>query len=242
VCAQALGEMGFVDVWVIGVDARDGRRQALSWCGPMDEDKIGFTARRRVQRPSGGPRPKTSSCWRGTASRAGWVAWDHFIIVGPTTDPAHIAGGHDAVSALKAIAVAKAPFVSRGDRSGTDACEKRLWHYTRIEPVGSWYRAIGSGMAATLKAASAMHAYTLSDSGTWLSFKNKDDLEVMVEGDAHLVNRYDVILLDPTRHPEAKIDAAYRLADWLLSPTGQAAIGSYEIGGEQLFHPFATEP
>jgi tungstate transport system substrate-binding protein len=169
------------------------------------------------------------------------VTWNDFIIVGPSADPAHIAGGHDAVSALKAIAATKAPFVSRGDRSGTDALEKRLWRYTMIEPVGSWYCEIGSGMAATLKAASAMHGYTISDRGTWLSFKNKGDLELLVQGDTYLSNHYDVILLDPKRHPEAKIDAAYRLADWLLSPTGQAAIGSYKVDGEQLFHPFATE-
>jgi tungstate transport system substrate-binding protein len=169
------------------------------------------------------------------------IAWNDFIIVGPTIDPAHIAGGHDAVSAFKAIAASKAVFVSRDDRSGTDAFEKRLWRYAMIEPVGSWYCKIDSGMAATLKAASQMHAYTLSDRGTWLSFKNKGDLAVLVEGDAHLVNRYDVILLNPKRHAEAKIDAAYRLADWLLSPAGQAAIGSYKVDGEQLFHPFATE-
>jgi tungstate transport system substrate-binding protein len=170
------------------------------------------------------------------------VAWNDFIVVGPSNDPAHIAGGHDAVSALKAIAADKAPFVSRGDRSGTDALEKRLWRYAKIEPVGSWYRETHSGMAATLKAASEMHAYTISDRGTWLSFKSsKGNLEVMVEGDTYLINHYDVILLDPKRHPEAKIDAAYRLADWLLSPVGQAAIGSYKIDGEQLFHPFATE-
>jgi tungstate transport system substrate-binding protein len=170
------------------------------------------------------------------------VAWNDFIIVGPSNDPAHIAGGHDVVSALKAIAAAKAPFVSRGDRSGTDALEKRLWRYARIEPIGSWYHAIGSGMAATLKAAVAMHAYTISDRGTWLSFKNKGDLKVLVTGDTYLINRYDVILLDPKRHSEAKIDAAYRLADWLLSPAGQAAIGAYKVDGEQLFHPSATEP
>jgi tungstate transport system substrate-binding protein len=167
------------------------------------------------------------------------VAWNDFVIVGPSNDPAHINGMHDAVSAFKAIAAAKASFVSRDDRSGTDALEKRLWHYAMIEPVGSWYRGTGSGMAATLKAASAMHVYTISDRGTWLSFKNKGDLEVMVENDTYLINHYDIILLDPKRHPEAKIDAAYRLADWLLSPAGQAAIGSYKIDGEQLFHPAA---
>ena len=169
------------------------------------------------------------------------VAWNDFIIVGPRADPAHIAGGHDAVSAFKAIAAAEAPFVDRGDRSGTDALEHRLWRYAMIEPTGSWYHVIGSGMAEALKAASAMHAYTISDRGTWLSFRGKGDLKVMVEGDTYLINRYDVILLDPKRHPEAKIDAAYRLADWFLSPAGQAAIGSYKVDGEQLFHPFATE-
>jgi tungstate transport system substrate-binding protein len=171
------------------------------------------------------------------------IAWNDFIIVGPAGDPAHVAGGKDATAAFKAVADAKAPFVSRGDKSGTDALEKRLWKALGLDPValgGGWYRDIGGGMGAALNAASAMEAYTLSDRGTWLSFKNKANLKILVEGDKRLINRYDVILLDPKRHPEAQHAAATRLADWLLSADGQAAIGAYEICGEQLFHPSVT--
>jgi tungstate transport system substrate-binding protein len=174
------------------------------------------------------------------------IAWNDFIVVGPHSDPAHIAGGHDAVGAFKAIAAASAPFVSRGDKSGTDALEHRLWHAADIDPAkaggGSWYRDIGGGMGAALNAASAMEAYTLSDRGTWLSFGNKGDLAVLVEGDPKLLNRYDVILLDPKKHPQAKQQPAHRFADWLASPEGQAAIGAYKVHGEQLFHPSAAAP
>jgi tungstate transport system substrate-binding protein len=174
------------------------------------------------------------------------IAWNDFIIVGPRTDPAHIAGGHDAVEALKAIAVTGAPFVSRGDKSGTDALEHRLWRVAQIDPAkaggGEWYRDIGGGMGAALNAAAAMDAYTISDRGTWLSFGNKGDLAVLVEGDPRLLNRYDVILLDPKRHPQAKQQPARRLALWLVSPEGQAAIGDYKVSGEQLFHPSADRP
>jgi tungstate transport system substrate-binding protein len=170
------------------------------------------------------------------------IAWNDFIIVGPAGDPAGIAGGKDAARALQAIAEARAPFVSRGDKSGTDALEKRLWKVLGLDPValgGGWYRDIGGGMGAALNAAAAMEAYTLSDRGTWLSFKNKGELKIVIEGDPRLLNHYDVILLDPKRHPEAQHEAAKRLADWLLSADGQAAIGAYQIGGEQLFHPSA---
>lgn len=174
------------------------------------------------------------------------IAWNDFIVVGPRSDPAHIAGGHDAVGALKAIAAARASFVSRGDKSGTDALEHRLWRVAEIDPVkagsGSWYRDIGGGMGAALNAAQAMGAYTISDRGTWLSFGNKDELAVLVEGDARLLNRYDVMLLDPKRHPEAKQQPARRFALWLVSPKGQAAIGGYKVKGEQLFHPSADAP
>jgi len=174
------------------------------------------------------------------------IAWNDFIVVGPRSDPAHVAGGHDAVASFKAIAAAGAPFVSRGDKSGTDALEKRLWRTAEIDPAktggGSWYRDIGGGMGAALNAASAMDAYTLSDRGTWLSFGNKRDLAVLVEGDAKLLNRYDVILLDPQKHPQAKQQPARRFADWLASPAGQAAIGAYKVNGEQLFHPSAAAP
>ncbi|HUC11808.1 MAG TPA: substrate-binding domain-containing protein [Stellaceae bacterium] len=174
------------------------------------------------------------------------IAWNDFIVVGPRSDPAHISGTHDAVAALTAIASTKAPFVSRGDKSGTDALEHRLWRLAGIDPVaaggGSWYRDIGGGMGAALNTAQAMNAYTISDRGTWLSFGNKGDLAVLVEGDPRLVNRYDVILLNPAKHPVPKQALAKRFAQWLLSPEGQAAIGAYKVDGEQLFHPSATAP
>jgi tungstate transport system substrate-binding protein len=174
------------------------------------------------------------------------IAWNDFIVVGPRSDPAHIAGSRDAVAALKAIAGAQAPFVSRGDKSGTDALEHRLWRVAGIDPAkaggGSWYRDIGGGMGAALNAAQAMNAYTISDRGTWLSFDNKVDLTVLVEGDPRLLNRYDVILLNPAKHPVPKQALAKRFAQWLLSPEGQAAIGAYKVNGEQLFHPSATAP
>ena len=170
------------------------------------------------------------------------IAWNDFIIVGPDADPARIAGSHDAVAALRAIAEARAAFVSRGDQSGTDALEKRLWKAAALDPAaigGGWYRDIGGGMGAALNAAAAMGAYTLSDRGTWLSFGNKAGMRIALAGDRRLLNRYDVILLDPRTHPEAKQAPAERLANWLESPEGQAAIGTYTIGGERLFHPEA---
>jgi tungstate transport system substrate-binding protein len=174
------------------------------------------------------------------------IAWNDFVIVGPVADPAHIAGARDAVAAFSAIAAAGAPFVSRGDQSGTDALERRLWRAAAIDPArdggGSWYRDIGGGMGAALNAASAMGAYTLSDRGTWLSFANKRELTVLVQGDPRLINRYDVILLDAKKHPQAKPELARNLADWLASSEGQAAIGAYEQNGEQLFHPSADMP
>ena len=173
------------------------------------------------------------------------VMYNDFVLVGPKNDPAHIVGTDDVAEALTKIKNEQAPFLSRDGLSGTSYAELALWNKDagiNIEKErGPWYTSTHQGMGATLKAAAASNAYTLSDRGTWLSFKSKGDLAALVEGDAHLVNRYDVILLDPKRHAEAKIDAAYRLADWLLSPAGQAAIGSYKIDGEQLFHPFATE-
>ncbi len=174
------------------------------------------------------------------------VAWNDFIIVGPASDPAHVAGTHDALAALKAIAAAKAAFVSRGDKSGTDALEKRLWRAAGRQPAlaegDQWYLDIGGGMGAALNAAAGMNAYTLSDRGTWLNFANKQTLKVAVEGDPGLLNRYDVILMDPKKHPDAKHDAARRLRDWLVSDAGQSAIGAYRVHGEVLFHPSAKAP
>ena len=172
------------------------------------------------------------------------IAWNDFIIVGPGDDPAHVAGGHDAKAALIAIAKAKANFVSRGDRSGTNALELRLWKATGVDPksgAGTWYKDIGGGMGAALNAAAAMPAYTLSDRGTWLSFKNKGPLKIVIEGDPALINRYDVIELNPKLHPQAKLDLAKQFADWLASPAGQKAIGDYEMAGQKLFHPEADK-
>jgi tungstate transport system substrate-binding protein len=174
------------------------------------------------------------------------IAWNDFILVGPAADPAHVKGGHDSVAALKAIAEAKAPFVSRGDRSGTNAMELRLWRIAGIAPdkdgAGSWYRDIGGGMGQALNAAQAIDAYTLSDRGTWLSFAKKGSLVIEVENDPRLINRYDVIELNPQKHADAKLGAAKILADWLASPDGQKAIGDYQIDGQRLFNPSAATP
>ncbi|MGH6703635.1 MAG: substrate-binding domain-containing protein, partial [Bradyrhizobium sp.] len=174
------------------------------------------------------------------------IAWNDFVIVGPSSDPAHILGGRDSVTALKAIASSQAPFVSRGDRSGTNAAELRLWQAAGRTPQElsgeKWYRDIGGGMGQALNAASAMNAYTLSDRGTWLSFNNKGSLVVMIEGDARLINRYDVIELNPLKHGRARLDAAKIFADWLVSAEGQQAIGAYQMGGQRLFNPSARSP
>jgi tungstate transport system substrate-binding protein len=170
------------------------------------------------------------------------IAWNDFIVVGPSDDPAHIAGSHDAKAALIAIASAPATFVSRGDRSGTNALELRLWKAAGIDPKsgeGWWYKDIGGGMGAALNAA-AMPGYTLSDRGTWLSFKNKGPLQIVVEGDSALINRYDVIELNPKTHPDTA--PAHALAIWLETQPGQEAIGAYRVGGETLFNPSAANP
>jgi len=173
------------------------------------------------------------------------IAWNDFIIVGPEADPAHIGGGHDAVAALTKVAEAKAPFVSRGDRSGTHALELRLWKMAGVNAASGergWYRDIGGGMGQALNAAAAMPTYTLSDRGTWLSFKNKRPLAVLVEGDLKLINRYDVIEINPEKYRRRQLAAAHRLAEWLVSAEGQKAIGEYQVDGEQLFHPSAAAP
>jgi tungstate transport system substrate-binding protein len=173
------------------------------------------------------------------------IAWNDFIIVGPSADPAHVRGGKDSVAALKAIASARAAFVSRGDNSGTNATELRLWKTTGKIPEAAkekWYRDIGGGMGQALNAASAMDAYTLTDRGTWLSFKNKGSLVIAVEGDPGLINRYDVIELNPQKHAGAKLALAKVFADWLVSPEAQQAIGAYQVNGERLFNPSAEQP
>jgi tungstate transport system substrate-binding protein len=181
----------------------------------------------------------------GNGTKRKQIAWNDFIIVGPGDDPAHVAGGHDATAALKSIAAADANFISRGDRSGTNALELRLWKKAGVDPqsgANGWYKDIGGGMGAALNAAAGLPGYTLSDRGTWISFKNKGPLKVVVEGDPALLNRYDVIELNPAKHSGAKLGQAHQLAEWLASPPGQQAIGAFKLGGEQLFHPSAAEP
>ena len=164
------------------------------------------------------------------------VMYNDFVIVGPRSDPAR-AQGKDVVAALKKIAAAGAPFASRGDKSGTHAAELRYWKMAGIEPRGAWYRATGSGMGPTLNTASAMNAYALTDRGTWLAFKNRGDLAILVEGDSRLFNQYGVMLVNPAKHPHVKKEMGQKFIDWLVSPRGQAAIAKYDIGGQQLFFP-----
>jgi tungstate transport system substrate-binding protein len=170
------------------------------------------------------------------------VMYNDFIIVGPKSDPAGIAGGRDVLEALRRIAAARAPFASRADNSGTHAAELRYWKAAGIDlgaGKGPWYRETGSGMGPTLNIASAMNAYALADRGTWLSFRNRGDLVILVEGDARLFNQYGVMLVNPAKHAHVKKDAGQKFIDWLISPAGQAAIAAYRIGGEQLFFPNA---
>jgi len=170
------------------------------------------------------------------------VMYNDFVIVGPSADPAKIEGLKDAAAAFKKIAEAKAPFVSRGDNSGTHKAELKLWEETGVDAKsasGSWYFEAGSGMGATLNTAVGKKAYTLSDRGTWLSFKNKDDFKILVEGDPKLLNRYGVILVNPAKHPNVKAKEGQAFIDWLIGPEGQAAIASFKIDGQQLFFPDA---
>ena len=192
------------------------------------------------------PEAEAEFMGEGHGSARRQIAWNDFIIVGPSADPAHIKGGTDSVAALQAIASAQAPFVSRGDNSGTHAAELRLWKLAgetpETLPQQKWYRDIGGGMGQALNAASAIDAYTLADRGTWLSFHNKGSLVIAVERDPRLVNRYDVVELSPQKHGSSKLAVANVFANWLVSPEGQAAIGAYQVGGERLFNPSAGSP
>ena len=168
------------------------------------------------------------------------VMYNDFVIVGPGADPAGIKGTADVVGALKKIAAAKAPFASRGDDSGTNKAELRLWKAAEIDPKkdsGTWYRETGSGMGPTLNTAAGMGAYALTDRGTWLNFKNRGDLEILVEGDKRLFNQYGVTLVNPEKFPHVKKADAQAFIDWVLSPEGQQAIANYKIGGQQVFYP-----
>jgi tungstate transport system substrate-binding protein len=170
------------------------------------------------------------------------VMYNDFVVVGPKSDPAKVAGSQDAVAALKKIADAKAPFASRGDKSGTHFAELELWKAAGLDPARerpAWYRETGSGMGQTLNTASGMNAYALTDRGTWLSFKNPGELQVAVEGDRRLFNQYGVILVNPAKHAHVKKDMGQAFIDWLLSKEGQQAIAEYTINGRQLFFPNA---
>ncbi|PSO14143.1 extracellular solute-binding protein [Bradyrhizobium sp. MOS003] len=171
------------------------------------------------------------------------VMYNDFVIVGPQSDPAKIAGGKDVTDALRKIATAKAPFISRGDKSGTHAAELRLWKEAGVDlgaGKDSWYREIGQGMGPALNMASSSNAYVLSDRGTWLSFKNRGELAVLTEGDKRLFNQYGVMLVDPAKHANVKAKDGQAFIDWLVSPKGQQAIAAYKVGGEQLFFPNAS--
>ena len=173
------------------------------------------------------------------------VMFNDFVITGPAADPARIAGLGDTAEALRRIAAARAPFISRGDRSGTHAAELRLWQLAGIDPAtgrGQWYREVGQGMGPALNTAAAQGAYILADRGTWLSFRNRQDQRILIEGDSRLFNQYGVMLVNAQRHPHVKAADGQRFIDWLLSAAGQAAIASYRINGEQLFFPNADKP
>jgi tungstate transport system substrate-binding protein len=170
------------------------------------------------------------------------VMYNDFVLVGPRTDPAKVAGGKDVLDALRKVAASQSTFVSRGDKSGTHAAELRYWKDAGVDIAatkGAWYRDTGSGMGPTLNTASALNGYVLTDRGTWLSFKNRGDLAILVEGDRRLFNQYGVILVNPARHAHVKTGPGQQFIDWLTSAKGQAAIASYKIGGEQLFFPNA---
>ncbi len=173
------------------------------------------------------------------------VMYNDFVLIGPAADPAGIAGMRDVGEALRQIAARRAPFVSRGDRSGTHAAELRLWQEAGIDPVrgrGQWYREIGQGMGPALNTAAAQEAYLLSDRGTWLAFRNRQALKLLVEGDARLLNQYGVLAVSPQRHPGVKVKEAQAFIDWITGAAGQAAIAGYRINGEQLFFPNAAPP
>ncbi len=169
------------------------------------------------------------------------VMYNDFVLIGPKADPAKVAG-KDIMAGLKRIAEATAPFVSRGDKSGTHAAELRYWKAAGVDldkVKGPWYRDTGSGMGPALNTASSMNAYILADRGTWLAFKNRGDLKVLVEGDTRLFNQYGVILVNPAKHAHVKKADGQKFIDWLLAPAGQKAIADYKVGGEQLFFPNA---
>jgi tungstate transport system substrate-binding protein len=173
------------------------------------------------------------------------VMYNDFVLIGPRNDPAGVAKSKDIVEALRTLKAKELPFISRGDRSGTHLAELKLWKDAGIDiekDKGPWYKSIGQGMGAALNTAAASDAYVLADRGTWLSFKNKGDLAIVVQGDKRLFNQYGVMLVNPARHPHVKRALGQQFVDWLVSPEGQRAIADYKIDGQQLFFPNAGDP
>ena len=172
------------------------------------------------------------------------VMYNDFVLIGPKNDPAKIGGGKDIVVAMRKLEADHVPFVSRGDRSGTHMAELALWKTAGIDidkSKGGWYRDTGQGMGPALNTAASMGAYILADRGTWLAFKNRGDLTILVEGDKRLFNQYGVMLVNPAKHANVKKDLGQQFIDWLISPEGQQAIAAYKIGGSQLFYPNAGD-
>ena len=172
------------------------------------------------------------------------VMYNDFVLIGPKSDPAGVKG-KDIATALKAIEAKGAPFVTRGDRSGTHAAELALWIVAGIDIAsvkGAWYREIGQGTTAALDAARAANAYVLSDRGAWIAFKERGDLDIVVEGDKRLLNQYGVMLVNPEKHPNVKKELGQTFIDWLISPEGQTAIAGYKVDGQQVFFPNADKP
>ena len=172
------------------------------------------------------------------------VMYNDFVLIGPKSDPAKIKGMKDVAKAFQTIKEKQASFISRGDRSGTHSAELKLWKDAGIDiekDKGPWYKAIGQGMGAALNTAGAGNAYVLSDRGTWIHFRNKGDLQILVEGDKRMFNQYGVMLVSPQKHPNVKKEYGQQFIDWLVSPEGQKAIANYKINGEQLFYPNADD-
>jgi len=173
------------------------------------------------------------------------VMYNDFVLIGPKSDPAHLKGMTDIAEALLKIKDAKAPFISRGDRSGTYTAELKLWQDAGIDiekDRGDWYKSVGQGMGAALNIAQASGAYVLSDRGTWINFDNKGELEIVVQGDKRMFNQYGVMLVNPQKCPDVKAQPGQQFVDWLVSPEGQKAIADYKIDGQQLFYPNANDP
>ena len=179
----------------------------------------------------------------GYSTQRNEVMYNDFVLIGPKADPAKIGGGKDIQAGLQKIASTQTPFISRGDKSGTHAAELRYWKGAGVEvsPSSSWYKETGSGMGPALNTASAMNGYILSDRATWLTFKNRGDLVILVQGDPKLFNQYGVMLVNPAKYPQVKKAEGQAFIDWLISKNGQDTIASYKVGGEQLFFPNAKK-